>query len=118
MSEETKTIVVDIRDTNGIGRQTYAADEWDADGEGRLTISRQTGASGSVTEHRIVAEYAPGQWMSVRAGDALAPVHDANAVALGIARQALRDILDCYDAGHAGHDIAHTALGEISAELG
>lgn len=85
-----KTVIV--TEHNG-GERHYRADDWDADGEHRLAVSRQASAGEtSVTEHRIVAEYAPGAWLSVRESGAEVP--DATVRALGIARAALGRILD------------------------
>lgn len=120
MSEEIKTIVVDIRGTAGIGRQVYAADGWSPRGDGGLDVTRKDGPLDVA-----VAAYAPGQWMSVRTGDALAPVHDANAAALGIATWALRDILaEIREIGEGDTTLdkarllAEHALEDIDAETG
>lgn len=77
-----KTVIVDIRVGDGIDRQTYAADKFDRDEHKGLTVTR---------DGRPVAGYAPGEWVSARTGDAIAP--DA-APRPGLARAGLNEILD------------------------
>lgn len=113
MSENAKTVVVDIRAGDRIDRQAYAADDWKSDEHDGLTVTR---------DGRHVAEFAPGQWLSVRDGGAWAP--DVTARALGIARKALRDILGelCDDPGSPDEvlskieSLANEALDAIFAE--
>ena len=81
-SEPQAANAIIVRDIHG-RQDRYLADEWDTDGEDRLTVSRKTGES-----RMGVAEHAPGTWTSVRRDDA----PDTTLRQLGIARRALEEI--------------------------
>jgi ribosomal protein S14 len=92
----------------------YAANSWDVRPEGYLDV---IGADGPLKVS--VARHAPGAWQSVRDADALVP--HATARALGIARQALRQIAQaCADecVPDVLIRIARDAEGEIAETEG
>lgn len=102
--EPAKVIVV----TEANGRVCrYRADDWDA--SGWLTVRRKVSDGAGAADHRNVAEYAAGAWLSVREDGAEVP--DAAARALAIAKAALAEI------GKRGDDDGYQLFGHEIAAL-